>query len=199
MDKVDAPRIPEKFRDIVVMDSNIETSTQGPVAGEYNSFEDKIHLNPELLSIAVIAEEFYHRKQDQVLRSKGLTQEEYKENIELYNSACELGIIPIIREIEIRKNNPDADYNFWRYCMYAIKFTGHFMPLSDEAKKRFKNIVKGEPLFSGLSYVFKTIGSDSYDPECWQKMAVKDTEGKNYWGEIDQSRKEWREKTLTPT
>ncbi len=161
--------------------------TDPETAGEYDPIEDIIHLNPELMEVSMIAEEFYHRKQDIFLRKKGITEEE--RNSQLYLTALEVGIIPRIRDIGRKKDNPEADYEFFRYVLEAHKFSRQYLSLSEEERKRFKEVVSGEKLFDGLAWVLEKLESSDYDPSCWERMAVDDSDGSKYWDEINESRR----------
>jgi len=159
------------------------------VAGKYDPVEDVVHLNPELMSIATVAEEFYHRRQDKLLEAKGITTEE--RDGKLYLAALEIGIIPQIRDIAKAKGNSEADYEFFRYVIYARKFADEYLQSSDETRAKFTNAVGKEKLFDGISWVLKIIHSDDYKVDIWSEMAMKDSKGEAYWSIINDSRKEW--------
>lgn len=160
------------------------------VAGRYDRVEDVVRLNPELMDIPTLAEEFYHRKQDKILEKKGVTEQE--RDSQFFITTSEVGIIPTIRDIAKKRNDPTANNEFFRYAIEASKFSQHYLSLSDKERRRFKDIVFGERLFDGLSWVLEKIESLDYDPGCWDELAFTDSNGSKYWDEINKSRKKWR-------
>lgn len=167
---------------------DIKSEKDGSVemAGQYDPVEDIVRLNPDLLDVPTIAEEFYHRKQLRILKSKGIPFD-LRES-QLYLTANEVGIIPRIRSIGKKHGTSEADYEFFRYLIEAKKFLREMKKAAVDERNQFLKAVEGEKLYDGLGWVLKHQDL-SFDE--LERIAVKDSSGKNYWKEIEKEGKEW--------
>lgn len=158
-------------------------------AGQYDRVEDKVHLNPELATTRTAAEEFYHRRQEMILRQRGISEEE--RDSQLYITAGEVGIIPQVRSIGLKKGEEDANYEFFRYMTEAYKFASNFIKASEEQRARFLEAVAGERMYSGLAWVFKKMGEAEYKEGDWMEMALADPTGDRHWEEVNEEALGW--------
>lgn len=185
-------RIPGKFKSIIVWSPVPLWNSDGiRDAARFDTKTGITTLDPEA-NVAVLAEELWHIKQQEIKRRLGLPVYERRMGWIAYY-ADEFGIAPRSRDVAVKLNLDLLDHNL-RYLDLLNKFIRSFYRSYTEESLDYFERLRGQKLFDGLAFVIQELYKPGYcapNNLFWRYSSEDPHQLDLFWERVNKARKGW--------